>query len=551
MNPTACTRTIPEPFAHQLEAMEFIKELEYSALFMEQGTGKSKVGLMKAHHLMKKGSIDRLLIISPNAVKDQWVDEQVPLHFPGEFYKSIVWDGFNTKTSKNSFAELLDYHGFKIFSLNIEAFSSSSADQYIKMFYKEDSTMVIIDESTRIKNGSRKPAGGRRVKRKGAISTNKILDLFERCRYKMIMTGTPTPNSPMDLWSQFEFLKKDYFGMDSFYFYHRYCITRTEVFNGRRVSVPIDEKTYAKVKSRLSKEEKLTAGLVEECSALFGIKTSDVISIHKSQEFTPYKNLEELRGFINKVTFTKRKSECLDLPEKLYSRLLVDLSPEEKRVYKDLKSKMYAEYEGKEINVTTKMVMALRLQMVTGGLFPYDDTKIRIEEDGEYYEKSFSNTPIIGGSKVKVLISDLEEVPGDVSVIVWARFTGEINMIHQKLVDSGYSAEKYYGGSHISIIDRFKAREFRILVANPLKGGEGLNLQVSTLQYFYSNSFMGDKRLQAEDRSHRMGQRNPVLYKDIVCRGTVDERILEVLQRKGNLIDYFRSNPMWEPEVGF
>ena len=84
------------------------------------------------------------------------------------------------------------------------------------------------------------------------------------------------------------------------------------------------------------------------------------------------------------------------------------------------------------------------------------------------------------------------------------------------------------------------------MIATAAKGGEGLNLQIATLQYFFSNSFEGDKRLQAEDRSHRDGQTNKVLYKDIICKDTIDENIVAVLKRKENLIDFFREKPLEE-----
>jgi len=242
------------------------------------------------------------------------------------------------------------------------------------------------------------------------------------------------------------------------------------------------------------------------------------------------------------VTFFANKSDCLDLPPKVYEKLYCKMSKEQEHIYKELKSQMIANYEDKELTVTSKVVMALRLQMVTGGLFPFAETEIRLDRDGdEFLDSHFSYQYIEGSGKMSALLDDLECVPEDSFIIVWARFRGEIDAIHRKLTENGYTAEKYYGGSEYEVIERFKRGEFRILIGNPVKGGEGLNLQIATLHYYYSNSFRADSRLQSEDRSHRSGQTRSVTYKDLMVQGTIDERVYEVLKRKESLIAYFRK----------
>jgi SWI/SNF-related matrix-associated actin-dependent regulator 1 of chromatin subfamily A len=175
-------------------------------------------------------------------------------------------------------------------------------------------------------------------------------------------------------------------------------------------------------------------------------------------------------------------------------------------------------------------------------LFPYSESEIKVNKDGEeYFDTQYKYDLIPECGKIKTLLEDLEEVPESTHIIVWGRFRGEIDMLEEVLNNAGYSSKKYYGGSEDSVIAEFKRKEFRVLVASTLKGGEGLNLQVSTLHYFYSNSFKADSRLQAEDRSHRIGQTNKVLYKDLLCKGTIDEHIYGVLKRKEDLINYFRE----------
>ena len=536
-------KKIPELYDHQVEALDFIKDKPVFALFMEMGTGKSKVVIEKVYELQVCNKINAVIIISPNAVKDQWVTEQMPLHYPSDNWAGVVWNGLKTKTAKKDFND--KFNGNKalfVFSVNVEAFQSSAIDSYIEFILKYRKCFIVIDESAKIKNGRRKPTRG---KRSGAIRTNKILDYFERSTYKCILTGTPTPNNPFDLWSQFEFLKKDFFNMDHFFFTHHHGIMIQKSTNeGKRYNTVLDEVTYKIIKSVLSKKEKLDHRFVEDTALRYGLKTNDIINIHKLEKYSGYKNLKDLREKVSEITFFKKKQDCLDLPDKVYETLDCVMTKDQLKIYKELKSQMYSEYDTKELTVTSKMVMALRLQMITGGLFPYAESEIKIDKEGEQYvDTHFEYSRIENSCKVKVLLDDIENVDLETSIIVWARFRGEIEMIKEALTEAGYTCEKYYGGSTIDVIDRFKNKDIRILIANPLKGGEGLNLQVSTLHYFYSNSFKADSRLQAEDRSHRIGQVNKVTYKDLIVKGSVDEVVYSALKRKENLINYFRTNP--------
>ena len=531
-------KIVPAPFNHQREAEQFLCDKDQNALFMEQGTGKSKVVIDLSHYRYINRNINSVIVISPNAVKDQWVTEQFPEHYPEDF-KGFIWDGMSTQRSKNLFFSLNDVNDLTVFSFNVESFQSGSVDVAVKYILNNRSVYVIVDESTRIKNGRRKTRKGKRA---GAKRTNKIIDLFSEVQYKSILTGTPTPNSPFDLWSQFEFLIPDFFGMDYFYFTHHYGILLSQVSGNRKYNNILDQKTYSIIKNRLNKLDVITPKDIAEISIDFSIKEKDVIYIKRMEEYSGYKNLDELRNKISTITFFKNKSECLDLPPKVYETLNVEMGKEQKRIYEDLKKSMYAEYMTKELTVQNKMVMALRLQMITGGIFPYSETTMLIDKDGEEkFDTHFEYREIPDGQKIKVLLEDLQEVSSETSVIIWARFRGEILQISKALTDAGYYNKYYFGGSDISIIDEFKSGELKFLVGSPLKGGEGLNLQISNLQYWYSNSFKADSRLQGEDRSHRIGQKKSVLYKDLICKGTIDERVYQVIKRKESIIEFFRG----------
>ena len=255
----------------------------------------------------------------------------------------------------------------------------------------------------------------------------------------------------------------------------------------------------------------------------------------------PYKNLEQLKERIQNVSYIVRKEDCLDLPPKIYEKLYVEMNNDQKRIYKELKKELLTKYNDKELTVMNKVSLIGRLQQITGGFFPYkdDDNKARV-------------MPITNNNpKIQVLKRDLEEAGNEV-IIIWARFVGELKMIYYEVTKSfpNKKISLYYGGTYQEdrkvIIDRFKRGDVDVLIANPRTAGVGLNLQRSNFHYFFSNSYSLEDRVQAEDRSHRIGINKPVLYKDIIIKGTVDEQVHAILKSKKDLLDYFRDKTLAE-----
>ena len=528
-----------ELYEHQKTALNFIKDKKSFALFMEMGTGKSKIIVHHSYNLLCSGKVNCVLIISPNAVKRQWVYDQFPAHYPDDnkSFDFSLWTGATTKTFDYSFHNSLSKkNNLFIFSCNVEAFQSSKIDEYIKNILAERKCFIVIDESAKIKNGRRKPIKGHRA---GAIRTNKILDLFSSVEHKAILSGTPTPNSPFDLWSQYEFLSKNFFGLDYYFFTLEYGILIAHTnFQGKKYNALLTEQEFLFVKRQLLRYPELTPSAIEAVALKNGLRVKDVFAINSMKKFSGFKNLDKLKSKMQEITFFVSKKDCLDLPDKIYSVLYSEMGPLQTRVYKELEKNLYTEYQGKELNVANKLILALRLQMVTGGLFPFSKSA---ELLGAQSAKQYGTLPIPDSGKISCILDDLEGVPDETSIIIWARFRIEIETIKTALTSHGYTADIYYGGSAPEIITDFQDKKFRILVASTQKGGEGLNLQVATLHYFFSNSFRADSRLQAEDRSHRIGQKNNVLYKDIICPGTIDDHIYSVLKRKEDLINYFRN----------
>lgn len=574
---------VPVPTNHQIECFLQMKEnvnddTGFSfALFMEQGLGKTKSALMMVEYLYGKEKIDSVLIISPNNLKYQWVEEQIPLHFPYPT-KMVVWDGMGSAKKRNEFGELLkSNHAIRFFSVNVEAFSAESIKQYVHMFCKASKgVMIIVDESTSIKNGRRKPKG--RSQRKGAKRTNLILDGFQNRRYKMILTGTATPNRPFDLWAQFEFLRYDFFHKD----YWDFCKYHGEMMqvkhaNAKRHSLELlDEKTFSMVKSDLKslymenciyrqtcmtalcspdkcsryKQTGITPYQLEEIAQRRGLTESGVLRIADMKELIQFKNLDQLKESISGITYFCKTEEVLDLPEKVYQTIPCELSPEQRKLYKEMEHNMMTEYEGEQLTTLFKQVMYMRCQQIAGGLFPFPvDIIKKGYEEGDQIFTEYRTKPIATNGKLSALSIALDDIDPDQSKIYWSWFVGEQDLIYSMLCEKyGSQYVGLYRNNKKEVERAFKAGEIIHFVSGD-SGSFGLNLQKSFLQFFYSNNHRADIRDQKEKRSHRIGQNNTVVYNDLICRGTKDQKILDILKRKMNLIDYFRSGDDREPSI--
>jgi SNF2 family DNA or RNA helicase len=346
---------------------------------------------------------------------------------------------------------------------NVEAMSHKSGLKKVKELLGEaNRTMIIIDEATTIKN--------RTAKR-----TKNIIELGKGVAYKRILTGSPVTKSPLDLYSQCAFLDRSLLGHESFYtFRARYAVMHEIDMGGRSVLLP----KY-------------------------------------------YTNLEELEQNIKKFSYRCRKSECLDLPEKLYTQHYITLKDEHQKAYDKLKRNAWAVIQNEEVSYSNKLTEILKLHQCVNGHVKTDDGNILEFAD----------------PKLDELLNLIEENEG--KYIIWANYIYNIEKIIKVLQDR-YGTEStvaIYGSidaeKRIENVKRFENDDrVRFFVGNPSTGGYGLNLVSASYVVYYSNSYNLEVREQSEDRAHRIGQTKNVLVIDLITRGTVDEMIIAALKNK-------------------
>ena len=454
-----------KPFAHQKKALEMSWDKEAFAYFMEMGTGKSKVLIDNIAMLYNAGKIDGALIVAPKGVYKNWFDSEIPAHMPDYIEKKVgLWRTKpDDKALKPLFATGAELH---ILIMNVEAFSTKKGMDFAEKFLSSHKALMGIDESTTIKN----PAAKR---------TKNIVFLRPLTKYRRILTGSPVTKSPLDLFSQCYFLDPFLLDQSSYYVFRtRYAICRKINVSGRSVEIVVG-----------------------------------------------YRNLGELSEKLKNFSYRVLRDDCLDLPKKTFVKRTVDLTEEQKKLYKQMKQEAIAFLNGKMVTSATVITQLMRLHQITCGHFTANDGTVQD----------------IKNNRITQLMDVLEEMEG--KAVIWAHYRYDIRKIVEAISKKyGENAVvTYYGDT--STDDRQKAIKkiqdpksaVRFIVGTPQTGGYGITLTGASTMIYYSNGYDLEKRMQSEARIDRIGQEKPMTYIDLIAEDTIDTKIVKSLRNKVNI----------------
>ena len=316
------------------------------------------------------------------------------------------------------------------------------------------------------------------IKNPKAKRTKNIISLANKTKYRRVMTGSPVTKNPLDLFSQCYFLDPFHLNHESYYsFRMRYAIMKTANISGRKIE--------------------LVAG---------------------------FKNLGELSDKLKPFSYRVLKEDCLDLPDKIYMKRNIKLSNEQHKVYDQMKKEALAVLNGKKVTTVNALTQLMRLHQITCGHFTSDD----------------GATQSLPNNRITELMNVLEETEG--KAIIWAHYQYDITEIIKNVikVHGPGSIVDYYGltpqDERQSNIKKFQDDpKCRFIVGTPSTGGYGITLTAANTVIYYSNGYDLEKRLQSEDRAHRIGQQKSVTYVDLICDETVDEKIVKALRKKINI----------------
>lgn len=454
-----------KPFLHQAAYLQRFYKYGQVALFAEMGTGKSFMLINNAAMLYDLGAINAMLIVAPKGVYRNWYSCEIPKHMPEHIpYKMACWSPTPRKAEKQEMdAMLASSDELRILIMNVEAFSTEKGQSFAKMFLRVTNAFMAVDESTTIKNHTAK-------------RTKAIIKIGKEAVYRRIATGSPVTKSPLDLYSQCDFLGDECLNHTSFYtFQARYAV------------------------------------LVER-----------KMPTHTFKQVVGYRHLDELKDKLDRFAFRVTKDECLDLPDKIYLRRDVELSDEQKKAYEQMKLMALSVLDEGLVSTSNALTQLLRLHQIVCGYVKLDDGQ----------EIALPN------NRLSELMDLLAESNG--KVIIWANYRKNIEDI-KLAIQKEYgmtSVATYYGDTKTEdrqrIVEEFSDpnSDLRFFVGNPTTGGYGLTLVSSHTVVYYSNSFDLEKRLQSEDRAHRIGQTEKVTYIDLIATKTVDEHIVKALRNK-------------------
>lgn len=490
------------PFDHQRKEFFDSRDKEAWALFWEQGTGKSKETIDQISWSFLNGRIKSALILAPNGVHRNWITNEFPKHLPdslrskyrGHFYQA---GKAKTKWHQGAVEALLKHDGFAVLAMSYDAIMTEAGREVVWKLLNSRPTFYVLDESARIKN----PISKR---------TKRVVASGKYGAIRRILTGTPIANGPFDVYAPIFFLDPTFwkkYGLDSYVVFKKYFGVWQEGYNG-------------------------SSG-----------QNFDVC--------VGYRNLEELAEILQGISSRVTKDEVLDLPPKLFSKYYFDMSPEQSKIYREIRDEFMSEIEeGKLVTANLAITRLMRLQQVTSGYLPVSITELQAipSEDGD--EDVFIEVPIGtefyeipgGNPRLEAVMEIIEQTP--FKAILWARFTQDLDLIESRLKKEKIPFVRYDGSvnekNRGEAVDRFQNESLekggpKLFIGTASAAGEGLTLHAARTVIYYSNSFKLAERLQSEDRAHRIGQEHPVNYIDLVATDTVDEPIIDALVSKLNI----------------
>ena len=458
-----------KPYKHQLEAYEQSKDREYFAILAEMGLGKTKITIDTFRYLYEEGKANGMAVVAPKSVYINWTKE-IETHFSIEDYALAYYSATARKHERSGLDYILSHNRTipTIMLINIESLSTKKGFDAIERFLEKYDSILVVDESSTIK--------GHKSKR-----TKACINLRGAAKYRRILTGTPNPQSPLDLWAQFEFLEKQLTQSVNFFaFKYTYAqVTKVDLGPGRP--------SYEKI--------------------------------------TGYQNIDMLQKIIEPHCVRLLKKDCLDLPDKIYTKRHVELTTEQKQHYNTLRDLAIIEHKKGELTVQSALATLAKLHQITSGFMILDNQEIATMDS----------------AKIKELISTIDELDYDSKIIIWTNFRHELFEIaialDKKHKDDKKYAVTYYGDTPQdartnNIASFMNDPDCKYFISTLQCGCRGITLTSAQYAVYMSNGNNLEHRLQSEDRCHRIGQKNNVTYIDIISDALVDRKIKNNLEKK-------------------
>lgn len=448
-----------KPFKHQIEVINIAKNINF-AVFHDTGLGKTFTCLSIFLEKRKQSPDLKMLVICPNTIiKTVWKKESEEL-------------GLKFASFKELNGQVPD-----ILCVNYETFIRQKWFEKIQSLIYQYSFMVVVDESSRMKSNR-------------SLTTKKILSL-QGLKHKIVASGTPAPNSELELWGQLIFIAP-------------HCINNS-FYSFRNTYFHLERNGKKMFQNGAFIPRQQMAELMRS-----GWKYSIT-------EENRRKLLEKIKPF----TSWKKKEDIdeINLPETVIQIREISLSPIEKKAYNDMKKHLIVEIKDNIVIAQVALAKLMKLRQITSGFIYNEEKSIRI-----------------GNSKLNELENVIDDL-GSQQTIIWCEFKEDIESIKELLSKKNLTFDTLYSetlNKEESVL-RFKEKSSQFLIANPKSAAHGLNLQNCSTAIFYSLDYSYEFHKQAKDRIHRTGQKNNCLYIYLIAKNSIDQSIYKCLEEKQSL----------------
>ena len=448
-------------YAKQQEMLDRSIDKRLWALFCEAGTGKTFMAIRTAERWFEAGRCDAVLVTCPKTLIGTWVNIELPKH-SSVAYVAWGWKNSFTKTMKADLIKKLKDRSKLLYVVaNHDAVGSDKFYPVYNALMKYRKTGWVYDESTAIKSYD-------------ADRTKFAIAMGRQAVFKRIMTGTPVTEGPLDVFTQTEFLEEGLLGFRSYFSMKtRYCEIRMKKFGAR--SFP---------------------------------------------EIVGYRDLGDLYKRLERFSSFLKLEECVDMPEQVFGRIVVELTAEQKTHYATLRKLAMAWIEEHEITAVNALALLRKLHQVAVG-------QMKV---GEMEYVSIPNNRL---ETLKGIMDDVNH-----QVIIWSVYRNSTIDILKHLGKRAVGISvKHTPEQRHQLIEGWRRGDQQGIVLNQASAAHGLTLIEGLTSVFYSNDFSLERRLQALRRPYRLGQTQRTRVLDLYAPGTVEVGILQSLLEKEEIAD--------------
>lgn len=478
-------------FQHRL--VVFLTNTKEAALFADCGLGKTWSVINSCQIHKNKGVVKgkTLIIAKLTTVKSGWLNDVEKF---SDLNAVSLWEKNSNKKRKQIIRDRMA-EAHDLYIINHDG---------LRLFEKELTEMnfekVVIDESTVLKNFQNKPkaieAFGRAVCN---VSRNAV--------WKVIMTGTPMPNTPENLWGQFYFLNQHGMFLEkSFYDFREEYMEKIDLrpaaqrLDSQGRYRPMRKDTPSKWVPRKTTKERLIS-FISDCA--YRVRMKDHL-----------KNMPSLTTLVRDI----------------------EMTTDQERHYKTMKDELRVVIDDERVTVNTKLTQLMKLRQITGGFII----------DHDQLAHAMPENP-----KLEELDSIIEnEIPVGEKIIIFAQYRWEIETLINRYKHLGVVS--VYGGNtsdrNIKNIDIYiNDPAIRVIILHPASAAHGITFIVSHFMIFYSIDHSSENNYQALKRMERNGQLHPMIAWYLLCDQSIDQSIYKIvvkkLEEQGQTIDGHTTGP--------